>query len=1037
MYFHYCRLVTFLTILLLAMPALAADTSGQDLQSGVQIGEPVSAIGIDVDLRDVPTAAAWRPGMPIKEAHKRQFFPPNHLDTSAPKWLQTAPDNLPELQKMWDENAPALLRQSSSETRVSINNGSTGVSPGDPVVDVSANYIIYGVNGSSGTTFTVYDKSGAKLSGPTTFSSLAPSGDGCRTSVSDPIVLFDRLANRWFLLEMGGTSSSAKMCIYVSKTENPVSGGWWFYGFSTPTQNDYPHCGVWTNAYVCTDNEGGSNVTAYAYDRANMLNGATARAQQRFVTVPALAGYGFQALTPATFMGDSSHAPPASTQQILARHNDDEAHAGSSADTTRDFIDLYSININWTTPSSSGITTLPRIPITEFNSWFRDYSTFATVPQPGSTSRIDPIREVILNSLVYRNIGSYESIVGQFATNVNAARSGTTVNAGIRWFELRRTGGGNWTLQQEGTFAPGDTSTNHLVGTIATDNKGNIGLGYNVTKTSTPTVYASLGYTGRMAGDPGGVMTLGENTVAAGSAAETSGRWGDYYQMAVDPSDDCTFWMVGMYRPSGSWNTRIQDFKFSDCGAPPTTYSVSGTVSTGAGVGISGVTISTGSVSTTTNSSGAYTLGSLANGSYTLTPSLGGYSFSPASRSVTVSSGNVSGQNFTGTAATNNPPVANFSFSTSNLVASFTDSSSDSDGSISSRSWNFGDSSTSTATNPSHTYAAAGTYSVALTVTDNGGATNTVTKSVTVTAPVDNVLQNGVTVSGLAATTGNDINYTMNVPAGATGLTFVLSGGTGDADMYVKFGSAPTDTVYDCRPYVSGNSESCPVNPAQVGTYYVRVKAYSTFSGVSLTGSYSTATNSAPTANFTFTTSTLTANFTDTSTDSDGTIASRSWNFGDGGSSSSANPSHTYSSAGTYSVTLTVTDNAGATNATTKSVTVTSGGGGCTPSGTVLCNGTTITGLSASKNNWTSTYTLVVPAGASNLSFSISGGSGDADLYVRLGSAPTTSSYTCRPYTSGNSETCSFAAPTAGTYYVRIRAYATFSGLSLTNSYTP
>ncbi|MEO7934940.1 MAG: pre-peptidase C-terminal domain-containing protein [Dokdonella sp.] len=1036
MNFHNCRIPIVLLSLLLALPASAADSFVPTASNGVQVGEPVSAISIDVDLRDLPTAAAWRPGMPIKEAHKRQFFAPGRTDTSAPSWILTEPDRLPELQKLWDDNVTSLLRQSRSQSRVSINNASTGVSPGDPVVDVSANYIIYGVNGSSGTTFTVYNKTGTKLAGPTTFKSLAPSGDGCSTSVSDPIILFDRLANRWFLLEMGGTSSSAKMCIYVSKTENPVSGGWWFYGFSTPTQNDYPHCGVWNNAYVCTDNEGGSNVTAYAYDRANMLNGATARAQQRFVTVPALAGYGFQALTPATFMGDSAHAPPASTKQILARHNDDEAHAGSSADGTRDFIDLYSINIDWNTPANSGISTLPRIAITEFNSWFRDYSTFATVPQPGSTSRIDPIREVILNSLVYRNLGSYESIVGQFATNVNAARSGTTVNAGIRWFELRRTGGGNWTLQQEGTYAPGDSTTQHLVGTIATDNKGNIGLGYNTTKTSSPTVYATLGYTGRMASDPAGVMTLGENTVAAGTAAETSGRWGDYYQMAVDPTDDCTFWMVGMYRPSGSWNTRVQDFKFSDCGAAPTTYSVSGTVSTGTGVGISGVTVSTGSVSTTTNSSGAYTLGSLANGGYTLIPSLGGYTFSPSNRSVTVSGANVSSQNFTGTATTNNPPVANFSFSISNLVASFSDSSTDGDGTIASRSWNFGDSTTSTATNPGHTYAAAGTYSVVLTVTDNGGATNSVTKPVTVTAPPSNVLQNGVTVSGLAATTGTDILYTMNVPAGASGLSFVMSGGSGDADMYVKFGSAPTDSTYDCRPYVSGNSESCPVSTVQVGTYYVRVKAYSTFSGVSLTGSYSTTSNSAPTANFSFTSSALTASFTDASTDSDGTIASRSWNFGDGGSSTSTNPSHAYATAGTYSVTLTVTDNGGATNATTKSVTV-SAPSGCTPSGTVLCNGTTITGLSATKNNFTSIYTLVVPAGASNLSFSISGGSGDADLYVRLGSAPTTSSYTCRPYTSGNSETCSFAAPTAGTYYVAVRAYATFSGLSLTNSYTP
>ncbi|MEP6882263.1 MAG: hypothetical protein ABI866_09730, partial [Dokdonella sp.] len=244
MNFRTCRIPILLLSVLLAMPATAADPFEPTASNGVQIGEPVSAVSIDVDLRDLPTAAEWRPGMSIKEAHKRQFFPPGRIDSSAPSWIVTEPDRLPELQKLWDDNVTSLVRQSRSKTRVSINNGSTGVSPGDPVVDVSPNYIIYGVNGSSGTTFTVYNKTGTKLAGPTTFKSLAPSGDGCSTSVSDPIVLFDRLASRWFLLEMGGTSSSAKMCIYVSKTENPVSGGWWFYGFATPTQNDYPHCGV-------------------------------------------------------------------------------------------------------------------------------------------------------------------------------------------------------------------------------------------------------------------------------------------------------------------------------------------------------------------------------------------------------------------------------------------------------------------------------------------------------------------------------------------------------------------------------------------------------------------------------------------------------------------------------------------------------------------------------------------------------------------------------------------------------------------------
>jgi xanthomonalisin len=112
----------------------------------------------------------------------------------------------------------------------------------------------------------------------------------------------------------------------------------------------------------------------------------------------------------------------------------------------------------------------------------------------------------------------------------------------------------------------------------------------------------------------------------------------------------------------------------------------------------------------------------------------------------------------------------------------------------------------------------------------------------------------------------------------------------------------------------------------------------------------------------------------------------------------------------------------------------TTGGGG---GGTALSNGVPVTGLAATAGNWTSDYTLVVPSGATNLKFVIAGGSGDADLYVQLNAAPTTSSYLCRPYLSGNSETCTFAAPTAGTYHVGIRAYATFSGVTLTPSYTP
>ena len=108
------------------------------------------------------------------------------------------------------------------------------------------------------------------------------------------------------------------------------------------------------------------------------------------------------------------------------------------------------------------------------------------------------------------------------------------------------------------------------------------------------------------------------------------------------------------------------------------------------------------------------------------------------------------------------------------------------------------------------------------------------------TPPPSNVLTKGVAATGLSASTGGYVKYTMVVPAGATNLTFTTSGGTGDADMYVKFGSEPTDTVYDCRPYKTGNAETCTFATPSAGTYYVNVKAYSAFSGLSLVGDYTT-----------------------------------------------------------------------------------------------------------------------------------------------------------------------------------------------------
>lgn len=275
--------------------------------------------------------------------------------------------------------------------------------------------------------------------------------------------------------------------------------------------------------------------------------------------------------------------------------------------------------------------------------------------------------------------------------------------------------------------------------------------------------------------------------------------------------------------------------------------------------------------------------------------------------------------NHIGTAG-DTPPVANFSFTTSGLTVNFTDSSTDSSGTIASRVWNFGDGSTSTSTNPSYAFAVGGTYSVAETVTDNLGATNTKIAAVTVTGgPGGNVLSNGVAVTNLAATAGNQILFTMYAPPGVGNLTFGTSGGLGDVDLYVKFGSAPTLSTFDCRSYTPTTTETCKFAKPQTGTYYVMLYSYASFTGVSLLGSYSP---SAPVANFSIATSGLLASLTDHSTDTNGTISSYAWTFGDGVTSTATNPSHTYAAVGTYSVTEKVTDNFGATSNKTSSVTV-------------------------------------------------------------------------------------------------------------------
>ncbi len=117
--------------------------------------------------------------------------------------------------------------------------------------------------------------------------------------------------------------------------------------------------------------------------------------------------------------------------------------------------------------------------------------------------------------------------------------------------------------------------------------------------------------------------------------------------------------------------------------------------------------------------------------------------------------------------------------------------------------------------------------------------------SFTVAGSGGTVLSNGVPITGIGGAANVEKRYTMTVPAGASNLNIQTSGGTGDADLYVKFGSAPTTAVYDCRPYANGNIESCPFPTPAAGTWHVMVRMYNTVSGVTLRGDYTTGTSDA------------------------------------------------------------------------------------------------------------------------------------------------------------------------------------------------
>ena len=182
----------------------------------------------------------------------------------------------------------------------------------------------------------------------------------------------------------------------------------------------------------------------------------------------------------------------------------------------------------------------------------------ACVPEPPPGERVDSLGDRLMFRLAYRNFGDHESLV------VNHTIQGGAL-AGARWYEIRSPGSSPFVFQQ-GTVV--DPDTDFWMGSMAMDKAGNIALGFSASSLSlNPSVFL----VGRAPSDPPGTMA-GPMALVTGGGVQLRSfkRWGDYSSMAIDPTDDCTFWYTQeYYRTTGrfDWSTRIAAFKFDSCRA--------------------------------------------------------------------------------------------------------------------------------------------------------------------------------------------------------------------------------------------------------------------------------------------------------------------------------------------------------------------------------------------------------------------------------------------------------------------------------------
>lgn len=494
-------------------------------------------------------AKVWQPGDPVQIMEDLKRIGPAAPQQGEEAEQRPLPAGDP-VQRM-----PDLQRSETGGASMSCDFdgiSATGFVPPDTVGAVGPAHYIQAVNAA----FAIYDKNGNLLAGPSPINSLWNGfGGPCEADNNgDPIVRYDHLANRWLISQFAVHSPpDYRQCIAISRTDDPIAGGWHLYAFPTddstgnPVNPDYPKIGVWPDGYYMGTQRwfpnGGLDV--WAFEREQMLAGAPAAVVQFFVNPPSLF------LMPSDLDGPP---PPVGTPNFFSRPVDGDRFGGV------DRLQVFAFQVDWVNHASSSFDLLSQLPTEPFDSVLCSASLLDTcIPQPGTAQLLETLSVWAMWRLQYRNFGTHETLV----TNHTVDANGQSL-AGIRWYELRRPAAGTWSIFQQGTYAP--DSVNRWMGSLAMNQNGSIALGFSA---SNKQVFPSIRYASRKIGDPLGLLTQ-ERTLVTGGGSQTSSssRWGNYSSMDVDPVDDCTFWYTTEYYDTTStagWRTCVSNVSPEPC----------------------------------------------------------------------------------------------------------------------------------------------------------------------------------------------------------------------------------------------------------------------------------------------------------------------------------------------------------------------------------------------------------------------------------------------------------------------------------------